>query len=103
MANKYQHQLDAMTEAQRDKYRKTESLATFSGFISLFSFFILIPISMVMPQRHYGNIENLFQLAPLGLFIAVGGLIISITLRGRCRELREAASISKQPEQADKP
>jgi FtsH-binding integral membrane protein len=90
-----------MTEQQRVKYRKTQFFAYLAGLVSLFSFWILVPISMVMPQGHYGNIENLFQLAPLGIIIAIVGLAISLVLRSQCRRMREAALYSVNIEKPD--
>lgn len=104
MANKYQHQLDAMTEAERDKYRKTRFIAYLAGLVSLFSFWILVPISMLYPPNgKFGNLLALLELAPLGIFIAIGGLAISLAFKAKCRRLREAALYSAKndkPEQA---
>ena len=104
MANKYEHQLERMGEEQRDKYRKTRSFAYLAGLVSLFSFWILVPISMLYPSNgKFGNLLALFELAPLGIFIAIGGLAISLAFKAKCRRLREAALYSAKndkPEQA---
>jgi hypothetical protein len=99
LAKKYQHQLDAMSEAQRDKYRKTKFFAYFSGLVSLFSFWILVPISMLFPSDgRFGNLIKLYYLAPYGFVIAIVGLVTSILLKRSCRRLREAASRLPQQE-----
>lgn len=84
-----------MSEGQRNKYHKTRFFAYVAGLVSLFSFWILVPISMLYPSNgKYGNLPALYELAPLGFVIAIGGLLISLALRSQCRRLREAALYS---------
>jgi hypothetical protein len=102
LANKFQHQLERMSEGQRDKYRKTQFFAYLAGLVSLFSFWILVPISMLYPSNgKFGNLLALFELAPLGLFIAIGGLAISLAFKAKCRRMREAALYSVKNEKSD--
>ena len=91
-----------MSEGQRDKYRKTQFFAYLAGLVSLFSFWILVPISMLYPSNgKFGNLLALLELAPLGMFIAIGGLAISLVLRSQCRRMREAALYSAKNEEPD--
>ena len=102
MAHKYQHQIDAMTEAQQEEYHKTKFLAYLAGMAALFSFWILIPLSALFPSNgKFGGANALMNLAPLGVLIALIGLSMSFALKAKCRELREAALYSVKNEKSD--
>jgi FtsH-binding integral membrane protein len=105
LANKFQHQLDAMTDQQRDKYRKTQLFAYAAGLVSLLSFWILVLINRIIPwggaSYGMGRDARLMEWAPLGFLMAIGGLAISLVLRSQCRRMREAALYSVKNEKSD--
>ena len=105
MANKYQHQLERMSEGQRDKYRKTRFFAYLAGLVALFSFWILVLINRIIPwggaSYGMGRDARLMEWAPLGFLMAIGGLAISSVLRSQCRRMREAALYSAKNEEPD--
>lgn len=105
MANKFQHQLERMSEGQRDKYRKTQFFAYLAGLVSLFSFWILVLINQIIPwggaSYGMGRDARLMEWAPLGFLMAIGGLAISLAFKAKCRRMREAALYSVKNEKSD--
>jgi hypothetical protein len=89
MSKSRAEEVAALSPENRRRYSTYRALGIISGVVSLFSFWILVPIADLMPSGHYGNLENIFQLAPLGFLIAIVGFVAAMILRSKAKLIRE--------------
>lgn len=89
MSKSRKQEVANLTPENRRRYSIYRAWGLISGFVSLFSFWILVPIANLMPSGHYGAFTNFAPLAPLGFLIAIGGIVASLILRSKAKAIRE--------------
>jgi hypothetical protein len=90
-------QLARLTPDQLNRYQRLKTIAITLGFLSLFSFWIMVALNEALPwdgpTYSMGSFARLFAWAPFGLMIALIALAMSLMLAYSARKIRLGADL----------
>jgi hypothetical protein len=89
MSKSRAEELACLTPEDRRRYSTYRAWGLISGFVSLFSFWIIVAIGYLTPSSGFDHLLNIYQLAPLGFLIAIGGFVVALILRAEAKAIRE--------------
>jgi hypothetical protein len=82
-----------LTPENRRRYSTYRAWGLISGFVSLFSFWIMVLVNEVIPYggASYGLARDgrLMEWAPAGLMLALAAFVTALWLVGKARAIRE--------------
>jgi hypothetical protein len=89
MSKSRKQEVANLTPENRRQYSTYRAWGLISGFVSLFSFWILVLIGYLSPSTGFDHLLNIYQLAPLGFLIAIVGFVVAMILRAQAKAIRE--------------
>ena len=93
MSKSRAEELACLTPEDRRRYSTSRAWGIISGFVSLFSFWIMVLFNEVIPwdgpTYSLGSMARLMQWAPVGLFLALAAFVTSLGLMSKARAIRE--------------
>jgi hypothetical protein len=90
-------QLARLTPDQLNRYQRLKTIAITLGFLSLFSFWIMVALNEALPPHVYGgkfgNLLRLMEWAQAGFVLAMCAFVAAMFLRGIARKIRLGADL----------
>lgn len=88
-------QLARLTPDQLNRYQRLKTIAITLGFLSLFSFWIMVALNEALPwdgpTYSMGSLARLYVWAPFGFVIALFALAMSLNFMNSARRIRQGS------------